>query len=69
MKGDTVADEVGKVALMKVLFEELRLYVRRQGLHGDKYSYDDLRSFLMGHVAIRDDERAANGSLRASFYN
>lgn len=46
---------------MKVLFEELRLHVGRQGFHGDRFTYDEFRAFLMERVAITDDERTAKG--------
>ena len=59
-----VSGEIKKVLLMKIFFEELRLYVRRQGLHSDRYSRDGLRAFLMERAATTDEERAARGPPR-----
>lgn len=64
MKGDVVSDEIKKVVVMEVLLDELRLYVRRRGLHNDRHSYEELRSFLVEHATIRDEEDVAKGSLR-----
>ena len=65
MSGEKVPDEMKNVAPMQVLFEELRLHARRQGLHNDRHSYDDLRFVLIELATIRDEEKAAKGSLRA----
>lgn len=64
LKNGSVADEIKKVTLMKILFEELRLHVRRRGFLSDRYSYDEVRAFLMEKVATKDEEKAARGSLR-----
>lgn len=63
VKGSTVFGEIKKVVLMKILFDDLRLCVRRQELHSDNFSYDDLRALLMERASIKDEERAVKGSL------
>ena len=64
LKGEKVPDEIKNVALMKIMFEDLRLYVRRQGLHTDKHTYKELRSCFTEQAAMKDEERAASGSAK-----
>ena len=63
LKGSTVSNETKKVASMKIPFQDSRLPVRRQGLHSDKYIYDELRALLMEQASIKDGERAVKGSI------
>ena len=49
---------------MKILFEEVRFHVRRQGLHSDQQSYEYLRVARVEPAEISDDEKAVRGSLR-----
>ena len=64
LKGSSAFGEVKKVALVEFRFEDLRLFVRKQVLHSDNYSCDELRAFPMERASIKDEERAASGSPR-----
>ena len=49
---------------MTVLFEDLRLHVRRHGLHTSRHAYGELPPCLMEEATIKDEERAIAGSMK-----
>ena len=49
---------------MKVLFEEVRIHARGQGMQHDNCSYKRLQALPMGQATIKDKEQAARGALR-----
>lgn len=64
LKGESTPDEISKVVLMKIMFEDLRLHARRQGPHKDRHTYEESRPRLREQATIKDEERAAQGSLK-----
>ena len=64
LNGERVPEDAEKVALMYILFEDLWLHVRRQGMPTDKHTYKELRALLREQASIKDDETVAREASR-----
>ena len=48
-------DEIKKVVLMQIAFDDLFIHVHHQGVRNDRCSFDEFRSFLVEEAAAKEE--------------